>query len=355
VRRHKRLGAIERESAHSITEVKGAAVTDRGREHLREGLLYGFAAYGVWGLMPLYFAALEPAGPIEILCHRIVWSLALLAVLLTLSRRWPELLRCVCTPRTLGLLVVSTVLIAVNWFAFIYGVATKRVADTSLGYFITPLVNVLLGLVFLGERLRLWQWVAMALATAGLAVRVVALDELPWIALTLAGAFGLYGFVRKQTPVESLVGLSVETAALFPAALAVLLWMGIDGRAHFGGETRLSLMLAGSGAATAIPLLFFGAAARRLPLTVLGVLQYFAPSVSLLLAVFWFHEGFPVESAVSFGLIWAALALFTTESLLVRRSRPTVGRPTEDAAGTSTPPTADIITDSASLAASRSS
>jgi chloramphenicol-sensitive protein RarD len=336
---------------------KGAAVTDRGHDHLRQGLLYGLAAYAVWGLMPLYFAALNRAGPIEVLCHRICWSLPLLAVLLTFSRRWSEVLRCLRAARTMKLLMVSTVLIALNWFAFIYGVASERVADTSLGYFITPLVNVVLGLVFLGERLRPWQWVAVALATSGLAVRVWTLGELPWIALTLAGAFGLYGFVRKQTPVESLVGLSVETAILFPAALAVLLWKGIDGTGHFGDDRTLSTLLAGSGVATAIPLLFFGAAARRLPLTVLGVLQYLAPSVSLLLAVFWFHEPFTVESAVSFGLIWSALALFTAESLLARRNRPAFDKRADEAVhSSSAPAAAATITDSAThLAASRSS
>jgi chloramphenicol-sensitive protein RarD len=330
-------------------------VTDGGRDHLREGLLYGFAAYGVWGLMPLYFRALEPAGPIEILCHRIVWSLGLLAALVTVSRRWPEVVQCLRTPRTLRFLGVSTVLIAVNWFAFIYGVATKRVAHTSLGYFITPLVNVLLGLVFLGERLRKWQWVAMALATSGLAIRVVALRELPWIALTLAGAFGLYGFVRKQTPVGALVGLSVETAILFPAALAALIWYGIDESGHFGSNSTLTVLLAGSGPATAIPLLFFGAAARRLPLTVLGVLQYLAPSISLLIAVCWLDEEFSLVSAVSFGLIWAALALFTMESLLARRSRLAFEKQFDDGDANSRPTAADGVTDSARLAASRSS
>jgi chloramphenicol-sensitive protein RarD len=292
-------------------------VTD-GRASLREGLLYGFGAYGLWGLMPIYFHAITRAGPYEILCHRIVWSLVLLLPLLTLTRSWPDVTRCLRSPRTLAMLAVTTLLLALNWFAFIYAVCLQHVEYTSLGYYITPLVSTLLGLAFLGERLRPWQWVALALATAGIAVRVWSLGELPWIALTVAGSFGLYGFLRKQMPVESLVGLSIETAMLFPAALAALLWWGHEGTGVFGQEMKLSVLLAVSGITTAIPLLFFGAAARRLPLTVLGVLQYLAPSCQLIIAVVWLGESFDTSSAVTFGLIWMSLAVFTAESLLRR-------------------------------------
>jgi chloramphenicol-sensitive protein RarD len=298
-------------------------VTDVHGDHRRSGVLFGLAAYGVWGLMPIYFAELNrTAEPVEVLAHRIAWSAAFLVFLVTGLRRWPDVARCFRARRLLVLLSLSTVLIAVNWFVFIYGVWTKRVLQTSLGYFMTPLFSVLLGMLFLGERPRRGQWVALALATSGIVYLVVHRAEMPWIALALTCSFGLYGLVRKKTPVDALVGLSVETLLLTPPSVGAILFWAVEGTGRFGVDPRSSVLLALSGVATAIPLLCFGAAARRLPLMILGFLQYIAPSISCLLAVLWFDEPFRREERIAFGLVWTALALFSVESLwAVRRAR----------------------------------
>ena len=291
-------------------------MTEVRSEDRRNGVLFGLAAYGVWGLMPIYFGAVNrTAEPREVLAHRIVWSALFLVILLTGLRRWPDVGRCLRSGRLVLLLSLSTVLIAINWFAFIYGVATNRVLQTSLGYFITPLVNVLLGMIFFRERLRPAQWAALALAAAGIAYLVWYRGEMPWIALSLAGSFGTYGLVRKKTPVDALVGLSVETLLLCPLCLGAIVCWAIMGTGSFGREMGGSVLLALSGVATAIPLLCFGAAARRLPLTILGFLQYLAPSISCLVGIFWFDEPFRFEMRISFALIWSALAIFTIESL----------------------------------------
>ena len=320
-------------------------MTDVQPNDRRSGVLYGLAAYGLWGLMPIYFGALNAAAsPIEILTHRIVWSFLFLCFLLTGMRRWPAVGRCFRSRRLLLLLTLSTVLIASNWFVFIYGVSQNRVLETSLGYFITPLFNVVLGMIFFRERLRPVQWVALALATSGIAYLVWHVGELPWIALSLAGAFGLYGLVRKKTPVDALVGLSVETLLLLPVCVGVIVYWAIDGTGSFGLDARGSILLAGSGVATAIPLLCFGAAALRLPMTILGFLQYIAPSISCLVSVFWFHEPFKPEHRVSFGLIWIALGLFSIESILAAR-RTTAG----GLASSTRPPAANALTSSSAL------
>ncbi len=285
------------------------------------GLMYGLAAYGWWGLMPLYFKGVQTVRPAEILAHRIVWCVVLLAVVLTLGRRWPDFARCLRSRRLLGLLLLSSVLVGVNWLVYIHGVSTHRIAQTSLGYFINPLFSMLLGMLFFRERLRPWQGLAAMLAAAGVLYHVSALGETPWIALTLMSSFGLYGLVRKVVPVDGLVGLAVETLVLLPAALGFLACATAGGTATFGrnGWWVDGLLLAG-GVVTAIPLLCFGEAARRLPLTTLGFLQYLAPSMQLLLAVLVYEEHFGMEQAVTFGLIWAGLALFSLEAVLARRA-----------------------------------
>jgi chloramphenicol-sensitive protein RarD len=284
------------------------------------GLVYGLAAYGWWGLMPLYFRAVDVVGPWEVLAHRVVWCLAFLVAVLTLGRRWPDVARCLRTRRLLGLLLLSSVLVAINWLVYVYGVSTRRIAQTSLGYFMNPLFSMLLGMVFFRERLRPWQWVAAMLATAGVLYHVGALGETPWIALALMSSFGLYGLVRKVAAVDGLLGLAVETLVLLPAALVFLACHRAWGTPAFGnnGWWVDGLLLAG-GVITAIPLLCFGEAARRLPLTTLGFLQYLAPSMQLALAVLVYEEHFGQEHAVTFGLIWTGLVLFSLESLLARR------------------------------------
>jgi chloramphenicol-sensitive protein RarD len=297
-------------------------VTEKQRREQRGGLFYGLAAYGLWGLMPLYFLAVDRAGPLEILAHRIVWCLVLLVVLLTLYRSWPDLARSLRSRKTVLLLLAGGVLIAFNWFIYIYGVSARRVVENSLGYFINPLFSVLLGVVFFRERPRPGQWAALALAAAGMVYLVARVGTVPWIALSLAGSFGLYGLARKVAPVDALVGLFVETAVLAPVAAGCVLYWHATGTAavdRFGWGFFGLLVLGGP--ATALPLLCFGRAARLLPLSTIGFLQYLAPSLQFILAVSLLGEPFRPEQQISFGCIWAALAIYTAESLLVQRIR----------------------------------
>jgi chloramphenicol-sensitive protein RarD len=283
-------------------------------------LLYGLAAYGFWGVMPLYFRAVQAIKPLELLAHRIVWSVVLVALILTVWRRWPDLMRSVRDGQLLRLLFASALLVALNWLVYIYGVSTKRVLQTSLGYFINPLFSVVLGMVFFRERLRPWQWIALGLATAGLGYLIFQLGELPWIALALAATFGLYGLIRKKTPVDGLIGMGVETMLLVPAALIGLAFGVTRGHTTFGTNDWLTdgLLLL-SGVVTTVPLVCFGQAARRLPLSTLAFLQYLAPTIQLLLAIWVFDEPFLPVQRISFGLIWTALFLITVDALRSRR------------------------------------
>ncbi len=288
-------------------------------EKTREGFFYGLVAYGWWGLVPLYFRWLrDEVRPEALLAHRIVWSGLFLAVVLTLSRRWGDVGRCLYTRRLVGPLLLSALLIAGNWLVYIFSVAHERITQASLGYYITPLVSVLLGLFVFREHLRPLQWLALILASAGVLAMTIAGGELPWIGLALACSFSLYGLIRKQVPVDGLVGLAVETVLLMPAAL-VYLALPIESTASpLDWSLLWRLML--SGIITAVPLLCFGQAARRLPLSVLGFFQYVSPSIQFLLAVFLFHEKLPEGAWGSFTLIWLALALFSLDS--VRRLWP---------------------------------
>jgi chloramphenicol-sensitive protein RarD len=293
--------------------------------HKREmsGLLYGLAAYGFWGLMPIYFRAVDHVPNVQVLAHRIVWCALLLGGILSLLGRWPDLRACLRSRRTVLLLSLSSVLVAVNWYAYIYGALTNRIVQTSLGYFMTPLVSVMLGMFFFRERLRLGQWAALALATTGLIYLMAKAGEVPWIALSLATSFGCYGLIRKITPVDGLIGLMIETLLLSPLALALLGWWGAQGVGAFRlDDWLLDGLLVLSGPCTAIPLLCFGHAARRLPLSVLGFLQYISPSMQLVLAVLVYHEDFQRDQQLSFACIWAALAVFSVDALLTRRREP---------------------------------
>ena len=282
----------------------------------RAGLLYGLGAYLVWGVMPLYFKLLAQVSPTEIVGHRIIWSLVFLAVLATLWRRWSAIRAAVTTPRVLLTLMLTALLIAVNWLVYIYAVVSGHVLAGSLGYYLNPLVNVLLGVALLNERLSRGQLFAVLLAGAGVAVLAAGAGRDLWISLTLAFSFGLYGFLRKIAPVDSLEGLSVETALLAPLALGWIIWLGQQGTGglgHYDMTTDLLLVL--GGAVTAIPLLLFTAAARRLPYSTLGFLQYLAPSLQFLLAVLAFGEELTIAHIVCFGAIWSALAIFTVEGI----------------------------------------
>jgi len=286
----------------------------------RRGFWYGFGAYFLWGVFPLYFPLLEPTGAIEVLAQRILWSLAFVAVLLMMTRGWSRVRAVVADRRRLRFVAVGSVLIAVNWGVFIWAVLNGHVLESSLGYFINPLVLIFLGVVVMGERLRRMQWVAIGLATVAVVVLTVDYGRPPWIALTLAFSFGTYGLMKKKADIGAVEGLGLETLILAPVALAYVGWAQVDGSAVFGHEGPLNmLLLAGAGVITAVPLLLFGGAATRVPMSTLGLLQYIAPTMHFVLGLVFFHEAMGPARWVGFVLVWIALVMLTTESLVSRR------------------------------------
>ncbi len=286
----------------------------------RKGVIYGIAAYGLWGLFPLFWPLLDSAGDIEVLAHRMVWSLAVVLVLVAATGTWRSMR--VLTGRQLGLLAVAAGAVSVNWGTFIWGVNNGHVVETSLGYFINPLLTVVLGVVVLGERLRRMQWVAVGVAAVAVAVLTVDYGRPPWIALTLALSFGTYGLVKKQAHVGAVEGLAVETSIMFLPALAFLVVLEARGTGTFGHHSwGTDALLISSGLVTAVPLLLFGAAATRIPLTTLGLMQYLAPIIQFLLGVSVFGEDVPPVRLAGFTLVWSALLIFTASSLRERRRR----------------------------------
>jgi len=279
-----------------------------------QGLFFALLAYGSWGLLPIYWKFFGGVPAVEVLCHRIVWSAVLLLGVLAVQERWGELRKLWRSPRLIGTLTVTALLLSLNWGIYIYAVNANHVVETSLGYFINPLLSVLLGFVVLRERLNRWQWLAVGLAGLGVLNFIWQFGNVPWIALSLAVSFALYGLLRKVTAVQPMVGLAVETVVIAPVALALLGRGAIAGTSHFGESWTLSLLFMGCGLVTSLPLLWFTNAAHRLPLATLGFMQYIAPSLQLLLGVFLYHEPFTRTHAVSFGLIWAALAIYSTYS-----------------------------------------
>jgi len=274
-------------------------------------MVYGIAAYGLWGFMPVYIKAVRAAPVLEVLCHRVVWAVAFLLVLSWRQGQVRGLVPALRSGRALALLSASTVCIALNWLVYIWAVVNGRVLEASLGYYINPLVNVLLGVAILGERLERPGRIAVGIAAAGVLWLAVHVGQLPWIPLALATLFGSYGLLRKIAPVGPLAGLTIETALLFPLAGGYLAWAIASGRAAFlAGNPWLDLGLLLAGPVTAVPLLLFAAAARRLPLSTLGFLQYLSPTLQFLLAVLAYGEPFDRAHAVAFALIWTAVALF---------------------------------------------
>ena len=286
----------------------------------RRGLTLGALAYVLWGMFPLYWTHLQPAGAVELLAHRVIWSVAVMAVIVALWRRGPALLAVVRDRRTLLLLTLAAVVISVNWGSYIWGVNNGRVVETSLGYFINPLVTVLMGVFILGERLRHLQWIAMGVAFGAVVVLTLDYGRVPWIALVLAFSFGTYGLAKKQANVGPVESLTVETLVLAPVAAAYVAWLVASGQSNFGshGLGHAALMTT-SGLVTAVPLLLFGAAAIRVSMVSLGLLQYLAPTIQFVLGVFYFHEDMPLGRWVGFALVWLALVVFTVEALNHRR------------------------------------
>ena len=285
---------------------------------VRRGTVLGFAAYLAWGVFPLFFPLLEPAGAIEILAHRVLWSLALVGLLLLVRNR--SLRTLPSERRQRWLLVAAAVLIAVNWGVYIWGVNSHHVVETSLGYFVNPLVSVALGVVILGERLRSTQWAAVGLAAIGVVVLTVDSGRVPWIALVLASSFGTYGLVKKIVGVPAVEGLVVETAVLTPLALGYVVVGGLVGTTTFASHgVDHTLLLVSAGVITAIPLLAFAGAAARVPLSRLGLMQYITPTMQFLIGVLVRHEPLPIGRLVGFGLVWVALAVFTVDTATNRR------------------------------------
>jgi chloramphenicol-sensitive protein RarD len=283
---------------------------------LRRGYLFGLAAYLAWGFFPLYWKVLRPATPLEILAHRVVWSVVFIVVVLAAARNWRFLRPLLRRRATLAGIALAAVLIAANWGTYIYGVNSNHVIETSLGYFINPLVTVLLGVLVLGERLRAGQWVAVGVGALAVLILTVDYGRLPWIALTLAASFGSYGLVKKRLGLPPAEGLFVESAVLaVPASIYLGVLAGL-GRSTFGHVSVVhAVLLALSGVVTAVPLLLFAGAANRIPLSGLGVLQYTAPILQLGLGVLVYHEPMPPARLAGFGLVWLALAIFTWDSL----------------------------------------
>jgi len=280
--------------------------TDNG-VRARTGVLYALAAFFCWGFNPFYFKAVDEVASPEVLGHRIVWSMALLLPMALASRSWPQIVSAMTTRRTMATLCLTAVLVAGNWWLYIHAVETGHVTETSLGQYINPLVNVLLGRLFLGEKLSRPVVAAMILAATGVLILVIAYGQVPWMGLGLALTFAVYGLLRKVVAIEALGGLFIETALLFPFALIGLL---IFGRHFTLADGRTDLLLAMAGPVTLLPLLWFTCGARRLPYGVLGFFQYVAPSIQFILARFVFNEPFGWAHYVTFGFVWVSLAIF---------------------------------------------
>ncbi len=283
---------------------------------MQTGMLFAAGAYTIWGLLPIYLKTMQAIAPIEIMLHRILWSLVFILLLLAARRQWTWIGQTLRRPKVLGGFAISALLLSTNWFLYIWAVNNDRIIDASLGYFINPLVNVLLGFLILRERLRPGQWTAVAMAALGVAWLTWQGGHLPWIGLTLALTFGTYGLLRKTASLGPLEGLSLETMLLFPFAFGYLIYLMTQGHNTFAATSGTTQwLLVAAGPITAIPLLLFAAGARRIPLSVLGLLQYIGPSLQLLLGVWLYHEPFSVARLTGFAIIWGALAVYSLEGL----------------------------------------
>ncbi|MBK9433757.1 MAG: EamA family transporter RarD [Actinobacteria bacterium] len=298
---------------------------DRELRNDRAGLIYGIGAYSLWGLFPLYWPLLEPASSWEILAHRMVWSFVFLLIINIFMRTWSRVRDALADPRTRLLLLVAAALVSVNWGTYIWAVNNGYVVESSLGYFINPLVSVALGVFVLGETLRRLQWIAVGIAAVAVGVLTLSYGRPPWIALILAFSFGIYGLVRKQAGVQAVPALTVETGFQAPFALIYFGVLAATGTMTFGASPGNSVMLMTAGIATTIPLLLFGAAAIRLPLVALGLLQYLAPVLQFVIGITVFGEHMPLERWLGFVLVWFALSVFTFD--VIRNARRPIAEP----------------------------
>ena len=288
---------------------------------MNPGILYALAAYVLWGLLPIYWKWLLAVPAVQVVGHRIAWSFIMLLVFILITRQWQRF-RSGLNRRSLSLYLLASTLLTVNWLVYVWAVNAGNIIETSLGYFINPLVSIVFGMVFLRERLRPGQWVPVLLAASGVIYLTFMFGSLPWIALTLAFTFGFYGLVKKIAPLGSLHGLTLETGFVFVPAVCYLVYVELAGTGrfgHLGPET--DLLMIGAGLITIAPLLLFASAASRISLTLVGIMQYIAPTIQFLIGVFMYHEPFSRERLVGFALVWIALLLFTLEGIYVRHMR----------------------------------
>ena len=293
-------------------------------ENTRTGIITGISAYAIWGLVPLFFKQIAEIPAVEIIAHRVVWAMLLMTALIGFGRGFGDALRIARQPAQLAKIALASALVISNWLTFVWGVNNGHIVETSLGYFILPLLNVALGVLVLKERMRRLQWVAVLCATIGVAIEATRADGLPWIALVLAGTFGAYGLLRKQLPLDAASGLFLETICMLPPALAWLGWLAYSGQAHFGGSGGLpasDLLLIATGPVTAIPLLLFAIAARRLPLSRMAFLQYLAPTIAFLIGVLVYHEPLDLQRMLSLAAIWTGLAIYSIDLLKAATTR----------------------------------
>ncbi|TLM92031.1 MAG: EamA family transporter RarD [Actinobacteria bacterium] len=290
---------------------------------MNRGVWQAAGAYAIWGLLPLYWRALHQVPAPQLISHRIVWSTVLLLAVVAMRGQLAQFAGRARAPRTLAIYAAAAALLGVNWLTYVWAVNAGFVVETSLGYFINPLLSVVLGVVFLGERLRPAQWASVAIAALGVAYLAFDYGRLPWIALVLAFTFAVYGLVKKQAPLGSVDGLALETSILFVPAFAVLATAAVtSGAPVLGSGWQMALLLVGTGIVTTVPLLLFSSAARRIPMLWIGILQYIAPSIQFLLGVFVFKEAVSVHTLVGFGIVWSALFLFAGEALARRVAEP---------------------------------
>lgn len=289
---------------------------------MNKGIWYAIGAYACWGLLPVYWKLLHHVPSVQLLGHRIIWSFAALLVIVLLLRRWKEFCTAVITPNVLKIYLLAAVLIGINWLTYVWAVNHNHMVETSLGYFINPLLSVLMGVFFFHERLRSWQWLPVGLALAGVLFLTVVFGAVPWIALTLACSFALYAAVKKIAPLHSLHGLLLETSILFLPASAYLAYSNAAGSGvflHAGAAT--DWLLIGAGLTTTIPLFMFSSAAQRIPLSLIGILQYISPSLQFLLGVFIYSEPFSPMQFIGYSLVWAALIIFACEGFSSSRAQ----------------------------------
>ena len=288
---------------------------------MKTGILYGLATYVLWGFLPIYWKFLHPVPALQVIGHRISWSFILLIVIIFVTRQWNDFRSVALKRKVIGIYAAASVLLTINWLVYVWGVNAGFIVETSLGYFINPLLSVLLGVLFLRERLRPMQWVPVGIAAIGVIYLTAVYGRLPWIALSLAFSFGFYGLVKKLAPLGSLYGLTLETGIVFPIALIYLLLVELNGTGAFLHDSAsISLLLMGAGAVTTIPLLMFASAAREIPLSMIGLLQYVAPTLQFLIGVFLYKEPFDQSHLIGFGIVWVALVIFWVENYLAHRT-----------------------------------